>query len=321
MSKTNRVLALALLMFATIVPLLAQEAGMAESMDSAASSYYLPSVRAAFGTFTYEYSDLPTPFSRWVQDRFLLASTGSKRVQLLNRNAAAALDPLLKASYGQFLQETSAEALLSGRFFIEGESVRVRFELTELSSGTLIGVGDWFVPLAAVPPYASVAPTSGTADRARELAHLSGSVPGGLKVSVSTDRGTGAAYRAGEYLSAIIGVTKDAYVRVYHVDGAGRIQLIWPNRFGGADGLVRTGAAIRLPPDDDARFSFLMEPPFGTEFIKAIASTTPFLEGQSDFSDLGTSARGTMTRGLAVLGSGSTKTEVAEAMASYYIGP
>jgi len=321
MLKTTSVLAIAMLAFTTTYPLPAQEAGIAESMDSAASNYYLPSVRAAFGTFTYEYSDLPTPFSRWVQDRFLLASTGSKHVQVLNRNAAAALDPVLKASYGQFLQETGAEALLSGRFFIEGESVRVMFELTELSSGTLIGAGDWFVPLAAVPPYASVAPTSGTAERARELAHLSEAVPGGLRVSVSTDRGTGGAYRAGEYLSVIVGVTMDAYVRVYHVDGAGRIQLIWPNRFGGSDGIVRAGAAIKLPPDDDARFSFLMELPFGTEFIKVVASTAPFLDGQSDFSDLGTSARGTMTRGLAVLGSGSTKTEVAEAMASYYIGP
>jgi len=256
-----------------------------------------------------------------VEARFLLAAAGSRRVQILNRNAAAALDPLLKASYGQFLQETGAEALLSGRFFVEGDSVRVRFELTELSSGTLIGAGDWFVSLAAVPPYASVRPASGTTERAGELAHLSGYAPGGLKVSVSTDRGSGAAYKAGEYLSALVGVTRDAFVRVYHVDGAGRIQLIWPNRFGGGDGMVREGTVVRLPPDGDAPYSFLMEPPFGTEFLKVVASTAPFLDGQSDFSDLGTSVQGTMTRGLAVTGAGSTKTEVAEAMASYYIGP
>ncbi len=299
----------------------AQDTAIAASLDAAASGYYLPSVRAVFGTFTYEYSDLPTPFSRWVEDRLLLASSNSTRVRMLNRNAAAALDPVLKASYGKFIEETGAEALLSGRFFVEGDSVRVRFELTELSSGTLIGAGDWKVPGSAVPSYASVKPASGTVERARELSALSTAAPGGLKVSVSTDRGGGAAYRVGESLAVLVGVTKDAFVRVYHVDGAGRIQLIWPNRFGGGNGKVSAGTTIRLPQDANAPFAFVMEPPYGTEFIKVIASTTPFTDTPADFSDLGSSASAAMTRGLAVTGSGSTKTEIAETLASYYIGP
>lgn len=299
----------------------AQDTAITASLDAAASDYYLPSVRAVFGTFTYEYSDLPTPFSRWVEDRLLLASSSSTRVRMLNRNAAAALDPVLKASYGKFIEETGAEALLSGRFFVEGDSVRIRFELTDLSSGTLIGAGDWKVPTSAVPAYASVRPASGTVERARELSTLSSATPGGMKVSVSTDRGSGAAYRVGEPLAVLVGVTKDAFVRVYHVDSTGRIQLIWPNRFGGGNGKVVAGETIRLPPDANAPFAFVMEPPYGTEFIKVIASSTPFSTSQSDFSDLGTSASATMTRGLAVTDATATKTELAEALASYYIGP
>ncbi len=316
-----RAVPFAFMVLAAIGQATAQDTAIVASLDAAASSYYLPSVRAVFGTFTYEYSDLPTPFSRWVEDRLLLASSSSTRVRILNRNAAAALDPLLKASYGKFIEETGAEALLSGRFFVEGDSVRVRFELTELSSGTLIGAGDWKVPGSAVPAYASVKPAAGTVERARELSGLSASTPGGLKVSVSTERGGGAAYRVGESLVVLVGVTIDAFVRVYHVDSAGRIQLIWPNRFGGGDGMVRAGETIRLPPDGNAPFAFVMEPPYGTEFIKVVASSTPFSTKQSDFSDLGTSASATMTRGLAVTDSKSTKTEIAEALASYYIGP
>lgn len=321
MTNKFRSIPLTLLFVVALGQAHAQDVAIAASLDVAASDYYLPSVRAVFGTFTYEYSDLPTPFSRWVEDRLILASSGSSRVRMLNRNAAAALDPVLKESFGKFIMETGAEALLSGRFFIEGDSVRVRFELTELSSGTLIGAGDWKVPGSAVPAYASVKPASGTVERAKELSGLSSASPGGLKVSVSTDRGGGAAYRVGESLAVLVGVTKDAFVRVYHVDGEGRIQLIWPNRFGGGDGKVRAGGTIRLPPDENAPFAFVMEPPYGTEFIKVVASTTPFSDTQSDFSDLGTSARATITRGLAVTGSGSTKTEIAEALASYYIGP
>lgn len=321
MTKRKCAIFFAFIVLVAIVQTYAQDTGIITSLDAAASSYYLPSVRAVFGTFTYEYSDLPTPFSRWVEDRLLLASSGSSRVKLLNRNAAAALDPVLKASYGKFIEETGAEALLSGRYFIEGDYVRVRFELTELSSGTLIGAGDWKVSIVAIPAYAYVKPASGTVERAQELARLSSSDSYGLKVSVSTDRGAGAAYRVGESLAVLVGVTKDAFIRVYHVDSAGQIQLIWPNRFGGGDGKVHAGGMVRIPPDGNAPFAFVMEPPYGTEFIKVIASTTPFNDAQPDFSDLGTSARATMTRGLAVMGTGAAKTEIAESLASYYIGP
>jgi len=321
MLNRHRTIPPALLLFITLGQVFAQDTAIVASLDAAASSYYLPSVRAVFGTFTYEYSDLPTPFSRWVEDRLLLASSGSSRVRMLNRNAAAALDPVLKASFGKFIEETGAEALLSGRFFVEGDAVRVRFELTELSSGTLIGAGDWKVASSAIPAYASVRPATGTVERAKELSSLSASLPGGLKVSVSTNRGSGAAYRVGESLAVLVGVTKDAFVRVYHVDSAGQIQLIWPNRFGGGDGRVRAGETVKLPPDSNAPFAFVMEPPYGTEFIKVVASTVPFSEAQSDFRDLGTSASATMTRGLSVTDGTSTKTEFAESLASYYIGP
>jgi hypothetical protein len=161
---------------------------------------------------------LPTPFSRCAEDRLLLAAAGASRLKVLNRNAAAAIDPLPKESYGAFHRETGAEASLSGRFFLEGDKVRVALLLIELSSGTLIGAADWNLPASSVPGYASVKPASTAVDRARELAKLSSTAPGGLTVSVSTDRGAGAAYRSGENLTVIVGVNKDAWVRVFHVE-------------------------------------------------------------------------------------------------------
>ncbi len=321
MRKSKAIMLILVLVSIPALTVHAQEADAVTILDRAAAEYYLPAVRAVFGTFTYEYTDLPTPFSRWVEDRLLLAASRASRVKVLNRNAAAALDPVLKASYGDFLRETGAEALLSGRFFHEGERIRVALLLTELSSGTLIGAGDWLVPVSEVPAYAPVRPAGGAVERARELARLSGAASGGLTVSVSTDRGAGAAYRAGESLTLLVGVNKDAWVRVYHVDGAGSIQMIWPNRFGGGDGRILAGAPVLLPPDASAPYSFVMEPPFGTEFIKVIASSVPFQDAQDDFSDLGTVAGRVMTRGLAVQGASSVKVEVAEALASYYIGP
>jgi hypothetical protein len=291
-------------------------------LDAMAEHHYMPSLRAAFGNFTFEYTDLPTPFARWVEDCLATAAAASRRVQLLNRSAAAALDPAFQQEYASFIRETGSDALLHGRYFDEGPQVRVRLELTDLSSGTLIGTRDWLVPMSAVPAYAAVKAADDARARATELARLAAIPPGGLKVTVSTDRGSGAAYRNGEKLVALVTVNKDAYVRLYHVSSAGQLQLIWPNRFGGGDGLIKAGTTVHLPGPTDP-FAFLLEPPFGTEFLKAVASTQAFKEGHADFTNLGTNYRAAVTRGLAVTATSAASTgpEVAEAMASYHIGP
>jgi hypothetical protein len=305
-----------------------QPSDPATVLDAMAENYYLPSLRAAFGTFTFEYSDLPTPFARWLEERLAAAATASRRVQLLNRNAAAAMDPVFRKEYEAFFRETGTSALLHGRYFLEGQQVRIRLELTDLGSATLIGAKDWYIPASQVPAYASVRPAEAATVRAGELARLSAAPHSGLTVSVTTDRGTGAAYRDGEELTALISVNRDAYVRLYHVDGTGHIQMIWPNRFSGSNGFMKAGSAIKLPGPGDP-FAFKLQPPYGTEFLKAIASTIPFSAGQEDFTDLGTNYRTAATRGLAVTGMetsgsgtlGSGPLEIAEALASYYIGP
>ena len=99
-----------------------------------------------------------------------------------------------------------------------------------------------------------------------------------------------------------------------------RSQLIWPNRYGGGKGLMKAGSLVRIPSDGDP-FAFKLQPPYGTEFLKAVASTVPFVDSQEDFSDLGGEARDVMTRGLSVVSTASTETFYAEALASYYIGP
>jgi len=315
---TNLVFALVSTLTLLIVPCAAQApAGLPKILDGLAEGYHMPSVLAAYGTFTYEFTGLPTPFSRWLEDRLTEAAPKSSRVRILNRNAASALDPAFKEIYGSFLRETGAEALLHGTFFKESRAIRVRLELTDLSSGTLLGASDWRIESREIPDYAPAVPAKGAAVRARELARLGVAIPEGLTVSVTTDRGPGAAYRDGEDMEIIVTVNKDAYVRLYHVDGSGRIRMIWPNAFGGGDGRVPGGQIVRLPGPTDP-FRFRMGPPYGTEFIKALASTTPFQNKEADFTDLGLDSR-VMTRGLSVVGEKAP--EAAEALASYNIGP
>ena len=312
------VLVFAVTLIALIIPCTAQTpSALSRVLDSLAEGYYMPTIRAAYGTFTYEYTGLPTPFSRWLEDRLTEAAPKSSRVGILNRNAAAALDPAFKETYGSFLRETGAEALLHGTFFQEDGGIRVRLELTDLSSGTLLGAADWRIESREIPSYAPAVPASDTIARARELIRLGVTAPGGLTVSVTTDRGPGAAYRDGEDMEIIVTVNKDAYVRLYHVDNSGRIQMIWPNAYGGGKGRIQGGQALRLPePKDPSRFR--MGPPYGTEFIKAIASTRPFEDEEAGLADLGMDSM-VMTRGLTVVGTNAP--EAAEDLASYYVGP
>lgn len=294
-------------------------------LDTLAAGHYEDQLQAAFGTFTYEYSELATPFSRWLEDELTAAVPRSGRVRLFNRAAAAAMDPAFRALYADFFASNQVDALLSGKYFTEGGGVRVRFDLTSLRNGNLIGSGEARFSASEIPQSVPVAPVPAVAKTARELSGLvpaSGSAASrldSLAVSLSTERGPGGAYRDGENLVVYATVDRGAYLRLYHVDVAGSVKLIWPNRFGGGNGWVRAGAALTIPAPGDP-FDFRLGPPFGTEFIKAVASTEPFPRSEADFEDLGTDAREVITRGLALAPKPDGREPArAEALASYVI--
>lgn len=295
-------------------PSLAQswDATLPGVLDGVAASYWQPSVQAAFGTFTFAYTELPSGFSRWLEESLAGAIAKSTRLRLFNRQAAAAMDPAFKAMYGDFFEKNGVDALLYGRYFDEGEVVRARIELTGLSDGVLIGTTEVRIPKTALPRGLEIQPPVSVSQTAQSLTQLLPAAGGGagqkpLRVSVSTERGPGAVYREGEDLVVLLTLDEDAWIKVYHVDVKGAVQLIWPNRFGGGKGLVQAGAEIRIPGPGDP-FSFQMTPPFGTEFIKVVASTVPFAATEADFSELGGSGgatRSVITRGLALVGTAS----------------
>ena len=294
------------------------------TLDDLVKDYYQPTVTAAFGTFTYGYSDLPSPFSRWLEDELGTAISKSGKLKLFNRSAAAAMDPSFKSVYGDFFTKTGVDALLAGHFDLGGMP-KVHLELTGLSNGTLIGTTEIIVPVSSLPAGLQIRPSP----KVQELASsLSGVLPATdksantqaqkLTVSASTDRGTGAVYKEGENLVVLATVNMPAYVRIYHIGVDKKIQRIYPNRFGGGDGFIASGAIVRIPGTSDP-FTFRMGPPFGTEFIKVVASTKPFSPDDKDFTDLEGDAKGVLISGLRT-GDGADAL-YAEALATYVIVP
>lgn len=303
----------------------AWDAGLTAALDGMAAKAWQPVLKTALGTFTYGYENLSTPFSRWLEDALGDAMARGQRIQLFNRAAAAAMDPAFKNLYGDFFEQNGVDALIAGTYFLEGGAVRVRLELTSLSDGLLLGSTELAIPVLAVPKGVAVEPTQMAADSKATLAKIIPARTGNpkldaLSVAVSTERGANAAYRDGEDLVIMVAASKEAWLKVYHVDVGGEVALIWPNRFTSGRKLA-AGEVVLIPGPGDG-FIFHLGPPFGTEFIKVVASTTPFLSTEGDFSSLGTDSRGAISRGLSVLSSdASAVPEMAEAISSYVIMP
>lgn len=218
------------------------------------------------------------------------------------------------------------DALLSGHYFREIGVVRVRLDLTSLRNGNLIGSAEVLIEDALIPSSISIMPEANASEKARSLAgffHDAQSFQNKdtdtLAVSLSTGRGNGAAYLDGEELTIFVMTNQDCYLKLYHIDVQGSTQLIWPNSFSGTDGRVAAHSPIVIPGPSDA-FRFRLGAPYGTEFIKAVASTEPFDTLESDFQNLGTDSRAVISRGLEQkMEPDASATETAEALASYVI--
>jgi len=315
-SKSRLSIAWALFSLALSASAQSWDTGLAGSLDRLSEKAWQPSLLTAFGSFTYADSSLPSPFSLFVEDGLKTAVTQTTRLKLFNKSVAAAMDPAFRAIYGDFFKSNSVDALLSGRYYLDGQTVRLRLELTGLSDGVLLGTLDLRIPRSGLPNELAIDPSSAASATATSIGQLApDSGRGGLKVSVSTERGPGAVYREGDKMVVLVTVNKSAWLKVYHIDATGVLRLIWPNAFT-AGRRVDPGSVLSIPGPGDA-FSFDMTPPFGTEFIKVIASTQPFSAEEQPFADLGSDLRGAMTRGISVKASGPR--ESAEAMASYVI--
>jgi hypothetical protein len=292
---------------------------LAPFLDKMVENHYNPLLNAGFGSFTYKDTQLPTPFARWFEDEIRGAAAGSKHIKLFDKRVAAAMDPSLRKGYEEFLSTGQVDSLVYGTYVVDGDFVAVRLAFTDLGTGHLIAQADYKVPQKVVPPYAAVVPSVKTVQTATSLANVAGgkSVDPSFTLSLSTDRGAGATFRDGELLTLLFSSSKDAYLKIYHVDANGVAQLIWPNKFGGS-GRVKAGETMSFPKPGDA-FKFKISPPYGTEYIKAIASTVPFATQEPDFSDLSGDAAQAITRGISVVSSAAFTR--AEALVVYEVLP
>jgi len=254
-------------------------------LEKMVENHYLPTVVVGMGSFTFADSQLPSPFSRWLEDELRLALSRTTHLKLFDKQVAAAMDPAILKLYGDFFGTDRADSILYGKYFLEEKAVRINLSLSDLATGNLIAEIRYVVPSTWVPTSVEISPSAKTVQNATALSQLA--MPAGgiaanasFALSIAADRGKGAAYRDGEELTLFVTSSKDAYLKLYHIDVNGVAQLIWPNRFGGS-GRILAGQAMKFPGPDDG-FKYLLGKPYGTEYIKAVASTVPFATTEAD---------------------------------------
>ncbi len=276
------------------------------------------------GSLTYADKKIGSGFSRYLQEKLGLALTGSARLEYLDRDK---LDDILKTAElcvsDVFDPKTAVQvnlkgiqALISGTFFDAGETVKVYLDLVDVGAGTFKGKVEVDLPKQDIPPTLSLLPDNykEAISVVKEIGEVQESGSGSFTVKAWTPRGDGGTYKDGEKLVVNFRSSLDCYIRLFHVDVNKRMKLIFPNQYSSVN-FIRANETYEIP-DDSYPFSFNLGAPYGTEFIKVVASTVPFTDDEAAFRDLGAATRSIVTRGMGPKKAGA---RTAETILSYTI--
>lgn len=197
------------------------------------------------GAFTYRETGVSGEFGRYLT-RALSSALSQAGISLLKK------DPEHRGAW------------LSGKYWESGDEVVVYAEL-EGPGGEVTSLQRSIAKDKV--PY-ELRPTL-----AEEMEPLMGEGGHGLKLALWTDKGRKPSYQEGEQMVAFLKADRDCYVQLIYHDAEGRDFLIFPNRFR-RDNFIKAGKVYQIPGPGD-RFRFTVSPPFGTEVLKAFASTDP----------------------------------------------
>jgi len=282
-----------------------------------AKNQYRPTLRVSFGSFTYEYTPIGSSFARFLEERLTTAisQTGDK-VNLFALGALKNLDPSFSKAFGAVINVEGVESVLSGRYFDAGDSVRFQLEIVDFTTGTLVGKEEVRIAKSEIPSGISLLPPNLQNATAvfKELEDVIKSGDDRFLVKATTNRGNGAVFKDGEEMVVNFFSNRDAYIKIYLVDAEGKTQLIFPNKFH-ANNHVPKEKLVQIP-GPGYPFAFVLGPPYGTEFIKVIASTAQFKDVEESFKDLGKVNKGLMTRGIVTE---ERKGEQAQTLVNYTI--
>lgn len=130
---------------------------------------------------------------------------------------------------------------------------------------------------------------------------------GDFEVTISSNQEI---YKDGELMKVTVRSKSEGYLQLYHISVDGETQRIFPQPEDG-DGKIKANKPLTIPTS--SAYTFEMGAPYGQEVIKAIVSSKPIAEEETDALE---GVRGVGTRGLTVK---REKPKIAQAITYYQV--
>jgi hypothetical protein len=279
----------------------------------------------SFDTFTYADKKISSDFSRYLESQLAAAFQKTPQFELFARNE---LEKILEAQELNLSDLTgdkdipkigtlaNVRGLLSGRFYDAETNIQVFLDLANIETGTYYGNTTFYLSKKEVPKSVSLLPNNynNALNVLEQLKNINESEATQLKIMAWCKRGNGGTYVKGEDLVVHFYSNMDCYIKIYHINVNNDLKLIFPNQFHTNNKIKKE--TVYSIPDDSYGFSFELTEPFGTEFIKVMASTEQFRDIEESFTSLGSSSTNVLSRGLTLK---QKKGKLAETMFSYTI--
>jgi len=206
--------------------------------------------------------------------------------------------PIADCLAGRFTPEkqpviAQLTALLFARYWERASTVEIKMELLEVGKGALLGATSMELPKTLFPEGIAYQPANDRIALQGLEAFASTEAATGqkqdFKVKTWADKGEGAIYKQGESIQFHFRTNKDGYIYLYHMDAAGQVKMLFPNRYN-QDNRVKANQVYTVP-DETMNFELTITPPFGAEMVKTVASLQPLknidIKTETDFKNIG----------------------------------
>ncbi|MBN1413250.1 MAG: DUF4384 domain-containing protein [Spirochaetales bacterium] len=279
----------------------------------------------SFGNFTYGDKEMGSDFSRYLESNLETAAKKSGKFELFAKNKLEEILETQEMNVSDLFSQQDGiklgnlkniKALLYGNFYDAGLNVEIYLNLASIETGTSIDTAKITLKKSLIPREISLLPANYNDAVAvlEKLKDVDKSADGNLKLEAWINRGNGGTYIDGEELVIHFYASDDCYIKIYHIDVKGDLKLIFPNQYHSDNKLKKR--KLYSIPDESYGFGFHLEAPYGTEFIKVLASTQQFKDVEEAFVSLGTNSAELVERGLSVK---QREAKITEALLNYTI--
>lgn len=231
------------------------------------------------GHFNYKTTRMSSEFTAYLKDKIETAIGAIPSVKVISAREMAHY----LSSHGILFDGTAqglaaianADAVVTGSYWDTDKEIEIKTQIINRQGQTL-GTAAIRIPRSFLPSSISLQPDNFTQIQT-DLALLEDNTQNKkLKIVVWTDKGDGGVYRENERLIVYLKANQDCYVKLVYHDAAGNNILIYPNQYTEKNALIKANTVYTIGGDDDgSKFRFEISAPFGTELIKAFASTRP----------------------------------------------